>query len=106
MPIYGSYYDIDNPRRNITDALIRENGNVIAFDMELEGYRYTVTIRRARGTLFQGEAISQPGNETAQLTCRVYKDPAEGLTIILGHQWRYPDGTNSSWLAELELELE
>ena len=106
MPVNGNYYDLDNPTRNIENAIIRENGNEIAFDMKLEGYQYTVTLCRNNGTLFQGEAISQPGNEKAQLACRVFEDRTQGLTVILGHQWRYPNGTNSSWLVELELELE
>jgi len=103
MSTSGNYFDLDIPL-GMTSSIIRDNGNEIVFDFEgTDQYRYTVRVKRVNGTLFKGEAISQPGGDIAEVTCRVYEDRDEGITVLVGSHWKYPsDPKIYRWLAELE----
>ncbi|MBA1250164.1 Uncharacterised protein [Pseudomonas luteola] len=103
MTISARYYDL-GVGEEVSGAIIGSNGDEIAFDLNhSDGYRYTVRVKRVDGTLFKGTAISQPDGEIAELTCRVYSDPSEGLTMIAGSGWRYPgDKESSRWHVELQ----
>jgi hypothetical protein len=106
MSISGKYFDLDIPS-DIPNALIRDNGNEIVFDFDgTDDYRYTVTVKRVNGTLFKGQAVSQPGGEVAEITCRVYEDRNEGITVLVGSHWKYPSESKSyRWFVELESEV-
>lgn len=105
MNLTGRFYDLDKGE-DITDVALRNDGNEIAFDMtHSDRYRYTVVLKRHDGTLFKGIATSQPGGDVAELTCRVYEDPAEKITLIVGSDWRYPGGIqNCRWQVELQAD--
>lgn len=101
----GSYYDLDSPSWNLRDAVVDIKGGRIAFDFDLEGYTYAVKLRRSRGNQFIGEAVCRPGNEVAELGCRVFEDRHGGTSlVIVGHTWRAPGAQNCSWMVELDLE--
>jgi len=101
MPISGLYFDLASSL-NIEGVLIRNNGNEIAFDLDVEGYVYTVSLRRIRGTLFDGTA-KNPDGYTADVTCRVYEDREQGITILVGSIWReVGTNINERWFIELE----
>jgi hypothetical protein len=56
MAIFGNYFDLYVPSET-TQAVIRDNGNEIAFDFNGEdSTRYTVQLKRVTGTLFKGQA--------------------------------------------------
>lgn len=103
MSISGRYFDLGTPFQ-ITEAIIRNNGDQIVFDFKGEDdYIYTVEVKRESGSLFRGEAISQPGGHKANVTCRVYEDRNQGKTVLVGSYWKYPNETTSYyWLVELE----
>jgi len=106
MSISGEYFDLGTPA-SMTNAIIRENGNEIVFDFNGDdGYQYTVKIKRSSGTLFKGQATSQPGGDIAEVKCRVYEDRNEGITVLVGSHWKYPsDPKTYRWFAELELGI-
>ncbi len=105
MNLTGRFYDLDDGDE-ITSVVSRNDGNEIAFDLShRDGFHYTVVIKRHGGTLFKGTATSQPGGEVAALTCRVYEDPDEKITVIVGSDWRYPGNTqNCRWQVELQAD--
>ncbi|GAB0079392.1 hypothetical protein I4I80_02890 [Pseudomonas syringae pv. tomato] len=105
MTLTGQFYDLDDGE-SITSAVRRSECNEIAFDLtHSDGYSYTVTLKRLQGKLFKGTAMSQPGGEVAELSCRVYEDSSEGITLIVGSGWRYPGSTkNYRWQVELQSE--
>jgi hypothetical protein len=77
MNLTGRFYDLDDGE-NITSVVSRNDGNELAFDLShSDRFHYTVVIKRHDGTLFKGTAISQPGGEVAELTCRVYEEPID-----------------------------
>jgi hypothetical protein len=103
MSVTGNYYDL-GASEPIKDFILRDSGDVIAFDIKhSDGYFYAVTLKRRQGTLFKGTATSQPGSETATLTCRIFEDIEEGIMVIAGSGWQYafkPD--NYRWYVELQ----
>ncbi|MBC2692609.1 MULTISPECIES: hypothetical protein [Pseudomonas] len=103
MNLTGRFYDLDDGE-DITAAVSRNDGNEIAFDLShSDGYRYTVALKRHQGSLFKGTATSQPAGDVAELSCRVYEDATEGITLIVGSGWRYPGSThNCRWQVELQ----
>lgn len=103
MTISGKYFDLHDPSET-TQALMRDNGNEITFDFNGEdSTQYTAQLRRVTGTLFKGKAISQPGGDMAEVTCRVYEDRNEGITVLVGSHWKYPkESVSCRWLAELQ----
>lgn len=103
MNLTGRFYDLDDGEA-ISDVVFRNDGNEIAFDLtHSDGYRYTVTLKRHQGSLFKGTAISQPAGEVAELSCRIYQDTDEGITLLVGSGWRYPGSThNYRWQVELQ----
>lgn len=103
MTVFGTYFDL-NVSAATTQAVIRDNGNEIAFDFNgQDGTLYTVQVKRATGTLFKGKATSQPGGAVAEVTCRVYEDRNEGITVLVGSHWKYTaDPKNYRWLVELQ----
>lgn len=105
MNLTGRFYDLD-AGENITSVVSRNDGNELAFDLpHSDGFQYTVVLKRRDGTLFKGTATSQPGGDVAELTCRVYEDPAEKITLIIGSDWRYPGSTqNCRWQVQLQAE--
>jgi hypothetical protein len=105
MNLTGRFYDLDQGEP-IAHVVSRNDGNEIAFDLtHSDGYRYTVVLKRHGGTLFKGTATSLPGGDIAELTCRVYEDHAEKITLIVGSDWRYPGGTqNCRWQVELQAD--
>jgi hypothetical protein len=105
MNLTGRFYDLDQGEA-ITDVVSRNDGNEIAFDLtHSDGYRYTVVLKRHEGTFFKGSAKSQPEGDVAELSCRVYEDPAEKITLIVGSGWRYPgDPHNYRWQVELQAD--
>jgi len=102
MTISGSYFDLGDPIE-ISAAIVRNNGNEISFDFKSDSTLYTVILKREKGTLFQGEATSQPDGARADVTCRVYEDRNEGITVLVGSNWKYhSEQTNYKWMVELE----
>lgn len=103
MTLTGQFYDLDNGE-SITSAVLRNDGSEIAFDLlHSDGCSYTVSLKRLQGSLFKGTAISQPGGDVAELSCRVYEDTSEGVTLIVGSGWRYPGSAhNYRWQVELQ----
>jgi hypothetical protein len=103
MSISGQYFDLGTPCQ-ITEAVIRNNGDEIVLDFKGEDdYTYTVAVNRESGSLFRGKAISQPGGDEANVTCRVYEDRNQGMMVLVGSHWKYPNESISyHWLAELE----
>jgi hypothetical protein len=102
MPVTGRYYDLDEGEP-IGQAIIREGGNEIAFDMQhSDGHLYSVRLIRNNGHIFTGRAVSNPGNQEAELTCRVYVDLDEGITLIAGSKWmRRGESISYRWQVEL-----
>ncbi|MBD8088844.1 hypothetical protein IFT48_02545 [Pseudomonas fluorescens] len=103
MSAKGRFHDLDEGEA-ISQAVIRENGDEIAFDMRhSDGYLYSVLLKRNNGHIFTGKAVSQPGGEIAEVTCRVYVDREAGITLISGSKWvQAGESTNYRWLAELQ----
>lgn len=106
MSVTGRFYDLDEGEL-ISQAIIRQGGDEIAFDMKhSDGYQYSVLLKRNSGHIFTGRAVSHPGNEEAELTCRVYTDREEGITLISGSKWVQKGETHSyRWLVELQEEI-
>lgn len=103
MPITGKFYDLGESEL-VHQAVIREGGDEIAFDMKhSDGYLYSVLLKRNNGHIFTGQAVSNPGSEVADVTCRVYVDRDEGITLISGTKWVQKGEThNYQWLVELQ----
>ena len=103
MSLSGRFYDLDEGEL-ISQAVIRHGGDEIAFDMKhSDGYQYSVLIKRNNGHLFTGRAVSHPGNEEAEVTCRVYTDKDEGITLIYGSKWvQKGEPQNYRWQVELQ----
>lgn len=103
MEITGRFFDVDEGEP-INQAVVRADGDEIAFDMNhSDGYRYSVVLIRNNGTIFTGRAVSHPGNEVAEVTCRVLVDRLSQLVLISGSKWQYTGATNHKWFAELQL---
>lgn len=105
MNLTGRFYDLDDGEE-ITSVVSRNDGNEIAFDLShSDGFRYTVVLKRNHGTLFKGTAISQPAGDVAELSCRVYEDTSQGITLIVGSGWRSPGSThNYRWQVEIQAD--
>lgn len=101
----GKYFEVAVSDVQTIDAVVvRDNGNEIAFDLaHRDGYMYTINLKRNNGTLFTGTAVSQPGGDMAQLTCRVFEDRTEGLTLIAGSKWESPGESNYLWQVTLDV---
>jgi hypothetical protein len=102
MTLTGKFYDLDEGE-NISSVVMRNGGSEIAFDLShSDGCSYTVSLKRKQGSLFKGTAISKPGGHEAELSCRVYEDTGEGITLIVGSGWRCPGSAhNYRWQVEL-----
>ncbi|KPC17296.1 Uncharacterized protein AC499_0498 [Pseudomonas amygdali pv. lachrymans] len=60
-------------------------------------------LKRNNGHIFTGRAFSDPARDVADVTCRVYVDRDEGITLISGSKWVQKGEThNYQWMVELQ----
>ncbi len=84
----------------IKNAILREDNKELATDIEVNGCKYTATLKQTINGKYEGTFIRQQGGEkhTGNCSCRLFED---GEDILLFGRWQ-EDGCSYTWWAKLE----